>query len=127
MSMANSLEVRAPFLDHKLVEYLFSLPGARKLNDGTPKPLLTGALDSLLPPEIVNRPKTGFGLPFEYWMRESLRPNLAQVLEKDWSMAEYVHGEAARQVWKSFLDHRTSWSRPWSLYVLDCWARRHLV
>jgi asparagine synthase (glutamine-hydrolysing) len=127
MSMAHSLEVRAPFLDHILVEYVFSVPGTRKLNNGQPKPLLTGALASLLPPEIVHRPKTGFGLPFEYWMRESLRPNVAQVLEKDWSLGEYVRDESARQVWKSFLDQRTSWSRPWSLYVLDSWARRHLA
>src|SRR5204863_2161270 len=73
MSMAHALEIRVPLLDHKLVEYLFMLPGACKLHDHQSKPLLTYSLSSDIPDECVNRPKHGFELPFAIWLKKSLK------------------------------------------------------
>ena len=72
MSMAHALEVRVPFLDHELVEFVLTVPDDIK-NSATPKGLLVEALGDLLPEEIVNRPKMGFTLPYEQWMRQELR------------------------------------------------------
>ena len=73
MSMAHSLEVRVPLLDHKLVEYVIGLPDAYKRSNGNPKPLLINSLGVKLPAEIAHRPKQGFTLPFDPWMREKLK------------------------------------------------------
>src|SRR5215217_2855978 len=72
MSMAHSLEVRVPFVDVKLIDYVLSLPGEWKIGNG-PKPLLADAMSDLLPREFMARPKMGFTLPFEKWMQGKMR------------------------------------------------------
>lgn len=124
MSMAHGLEVRVPLLDHKLVEFLFTLPPGQKLRPGFPKYLLVNAVRDLLPQEVVHRPKRGFTLPFEQWLRDELRDQLQQQF-REWDegpLAGYLEGHAVRGVWSSFLAGRTSWSRPWALYVLSQWC-----
>ena len=69
MSMYHSIEVRVPFLDHKLVEYLSSLPSDLKLSKKLNKPLLIEAISDLLPQEIFNRPKMGFTVPSSKWLQ----------------------------------------------------------
>lgn len=128
MSMANGLELRMPFLDHQLVEYVLSIPGEMKLDSRTPKHLLVKAMHGLLPDEIVHRPKRGFTLPFERWMRGELQETLVSALAQvgEGPLGEVLDGSAVMQVWKDFVDEKTSWSRPWSLYVLDRWCRKNL-
>jgi asparagine synthase (glutamine-hydrolysing) len=127
MSMAHGLEVRVPLIDHQLARAVLRLPGAWKLDAGTPKPLLVRALEGKLPDKIVRRKKRGFTLPFEHWMRESLRPAIEESIGKiaDGALNGLVDPAAAHRVWDDFLQGRTSWSRPWSLYVLQCWCERH--
>ncbi|MFZ5553379.1 MAG: asparagine synthase (glutamine-hydrolyzing), partial [Bacteroidota bacterium] len=72
MSMAHALEVREPFLDHQLVEYVMGIKSSFKFPH-TPKKLLVDAMGDLLPSEIVNRPKMGFTLPWKEWMKNELR------------------------------------------------------
>src|SRR6185436_14309246 len=82
MSMAHSLEVRVPFVDTKVVDYVLSLPGEWKAPSRVgPKPLLADAIADLLPREFLNRPKMGFTLPFEKWLQGKLRDEVASVLE----------------------------------------------
>ncbi|HET7442313.1 MAG TPA: asparagine synthase (glutamine-hydrolyzing) [Terriglobales bacterium] len=129
MSMAHGLEVRVPLLDHKLVEFLFSLPAGQKLRPGFPKYLLVNAVRDLLPPEVVHRPKRGFTLPFEQWLRDELRDELQQQFG-EWDegpLASYIEGHAVGRVWSSFLAGRTSWSRPWALYVLNQWCATNVA
>src|SRR6185503_4233241 len=84
MSMAHSLEVRVPFVDVKVVDYVLSLPGEWKIaGPRGPKPLLADAVSDLLPREFMARPKMGFTLPFERWMQGNLRRDLASVLEDE--------------------------------------------
>jgi len=127
MSMAHGLEVRVPFIDHQLARAIFAVPGSRKLDARTPKPLLVRALGGQLPDEIVHRPKRGFTLPFEHWLRDALRPVLEESFRKigDGAVGSLISGSAVRNVWQDFLQGRTSWSRPWSLYVLQCWCEQH--
>jgi asparagine synthetase B (glutamine-hydrolysing) len=127
MSMAHSLEVRVPFLDHPLVEYVTHLPQRVKLSDGTPKALLRAAMADLLPGEVVNQPKRGFTFPWAEWLRGPLKQSVEQGLSNlSPTLSEIVHGEAAYGVWQSYLDGQTSWSRPWTLFVLNEWVKRHL-
>jgi asparagine synthase (glutamine-hydrolysing) len=72
MSMANSVEVRSPFLDHHVVEFAFTLPSEYKINKGGRKTIVKDAFRNILPPEIYNRGKRGFEIPMLKWFREEL-------------------------------------------------------
>jgi asparagine synthase (glutamine-hydrolysing) len=128
MSMAHGLEVRVPLIDHQLARCVLALPGSWKLNSGTPKPLLVKALGGQLPEKIVHRPKRGFTLPFEHWLRDAMRPVVEESLGEigDGVLGTLISEPAARGVWQDFIDGRTSWSRPWSLFVLQTWCQQHL-
>jgi len=125
MSMAHSLEVRVPFVDTKLVDYLLSLPGAWKLDQRSPKPLLADALADLLPRDFLARPKMGFTLPFEKWLQNDLRIEVTSVLEDAAALAApALNTKAVQTFWRNFLQkpRAVGWSRPWSLYVLAKWC-----
>jgi asparagine synthase (glutamine-hydrolysing) len=128
MSMAHSLEVRVPFLDHPLVEFVTSLPREVKLRKGVPKALLVAALGDLLPLEVVNQTKRGFTFPWAQWLRGPLKDRIETGLaELSPALQEALNAENARSVWRNYLDGKTSWSRPWSLYVLNEWVKKHLA
>jgi asparagine synthase (glutamine-hydrolysing) len=127
MSMAHSLEVRTPLLDHELWEYVLPLAGRLKLNSGCPKPLLLKALGARIPEQIYARPKMGFALPFDEWSRGVLRTHIEQeLLNHQASGRGPINTKAASTVWNHFLSGKTNWARPWSLFVLKQWIRRHL-
>lgn len=124
MSMAHGVEIRVPFVDHVLAEKLLSIPGPSKLEGSVPKPLLVGALGGDLPKRVVHRRKRGFTLPFEHWLRDELKSEVAQGLARigDGPLASVLHLDTVRGVWENFQRGTTSWSRPWSLYVLQRWC-----
>ncbi|HEY4053583.1 MAG TPA: asparagine synthase (glutamine-hydrolyzing) [Terriglobales bacterium] len=129
MSMAHGLELRVPLIDHRLAETLFSIPGSRKLSRTIPKPLLVGAVRSELPDQIIHRKKQGFTFPFEHWLRNQMRDEVEQSIAHiaDGPLQGAIEPAAAMQVWNDFQRGRTSWSRPWSLHVLQCWCERNQV
>jgi asparagine synthase (glutamine-hydrolysing) len=127
MSMAHSLEVRVPFLDHPLVEFVTHLPQEMKLAKGTPKALLVAALGDLLPSEVVYQTKRGFTFPWERWLRGPLKQKIERgISELSPVLEEILDAKTARGIWESYLDGKTTWSRPWSLYVLNEWTKKHL-
>ena len=125
MSMAHALEVRVPFLDHHLVEFVLGV-GDRAKYPHTPKKLLTDAVGDLLPNEVVHRPKMGFVLPWEEWMRGSLRGFCEERLQALGARPVFRAGAVSR-LWGRFLarDPRVNWSRLWSLVVLEDWLERN--
>ncbi|HTS35731.1 MAG TPA: asparagine synthase (glutamine-hydrolyzing) [Candidatus Solibacter sp.] len=129
MSMSQGLEVRVPLIDHHLAKAVLSLPGAWKLNR-TPKKLLVDSLGLPLPAEVVKRRKRGFTLPFEHWMRQELRSEMESALSAKQvaggPLSNFVNAESVQQVWQDFLGGAASWTRPWSLYVLQRWSELHL-
>lgn len=128
MSMSQGLEVRVPLIDHQLAKAVLALPGNHKVSVDTPKPLLVGAVDDLLPDEVVHRPKRGFTLPFEYWLRGELRPEVEDVLTRkigEGPLSSVLNASAVRTIWNDFLRGATSWTRPWSLFVLQRWCELH--
>ena len=124
MSMAHSLEVRVPFVDRVVVPYVLSLPGRWKVDAARPKPLLVDAVADLLPQETLRRPKMGFTLPFERWMRSALKPDLSETFASPLPMERLGLSEYGRKVWATFDKDRKKerWSRPWALYVLKKWC-----
>jgi asparagine synthase (glutamine-hydrolysing) len=127
MSMAHALEVRTPLLHHPLWEYVLPLAGRLKLDPHLPKTLLLRAAGRRLPEEIYLRRKMGFTLPFELWMRNGLRAELEREL-LDSKADEHFLLDASHvaSVWKAFLAGKTTWSRPWALFVLKQWIRRNI-
>ncbi len=121
MSMASALEVRVPFLDYHLVEYVLSVPDKFKY-PVTPKKLLTDALGDLLPTEIIDRPKMGFTLPWKHWMKNDMKQFCEQRII---SLSERTvfNKLEIQNLWKDFLseNQRVTWSRIWYLVVLEDW------
>jgi asparagine synthase (glutamine-hydrolysing) len=127
-SMANSLEVRVPFLDHRLVEFVGRLPKNAKYNRDVPKSLLIEALADVLPENVIGQSKRTFTLPWEVWLRGPLGVRLSQDLAGlTPPLREYMNPRAVRGVWQNFVIGQTNWSRPWSLFVLNEWVRRHVT
>lgn len=125
MSMAHALEVRVPFLDHRLVSYALGVPDRDKYPH-TPKKLLTDALGSLLPPEIIDRKKMGFTLPWEHWMKNELRSWCEDALQSLGAREEF-NQKGVIALWNRFLnnDPMVTWSRVWHLVALSHWLQKH--
>lgn len=118
MSMAHSLEVRVPLLDHVLVEAVLRLPPEAKTAGQGPKPLLLRAVSDLLAPEVrERRDKQGFTFPFAVWLRGPLRKHVRAALDArpDFTL---LRREAVEDVWRAFEEGRVHWSRVWALAVL---------
>ncbi len=127
MSMAHPVEVRVPFMDHKLVEYMFSMSPRLKKLTSTPKALLVDSMHPALPDSIVHRKKMGFTLPFEPWMRGAMKSEMESVLLTNVKHLEgLISQPAIENIWQQFLEKKISWSRPWALYVLKCWVDKNL-
>jgi len=127
MSMAHSLEVRVPFVDTRVVDYVLSLPGKWKLDreSSGPKPLLADALSDLLPREFLARPKMGFTLPFEKWLQRNLRTEVGSVLGDERALARAgLEAKEIAGIWAGFLEEprAVGWTRPWAIYVLAKWC-----
>jgi asparagine synthase (glutamine-hydrolysing) len=122
MGMAHGLEIRQPYLDHKLIEFLFTVSGAYKRKRKSPKWLLTRSLGTKLPPQVVHRAKRGFALPFDRWLRSELRSEVESVLRARDRTSDFLDPVVVNTIWEDFLAGRTSWSRPWALYVLKRWT-----
>jgi asparagine synthase (glutamine-hydrolysing) len=128
VSMDRSLEVRVPLLDRPLVEFILTLPERARRRPGAQKALLVEALRDLLPPEALAQPKRTFTLPWEHWLRGPLRPRVESSLnEPAPALAGHFRPGGVNSIWQAFLAGGTTWSRPWSLYVLNEWCRRHLA
>ena len=133
MSMAHSLEVRVPFVDKEVAEYVLALPGSWKVQptaNQQPKPLLAEILSDLFPPGFLARPKMGFTLPFEKWMTQQLRGEISSVLNDELRLtAVGLDRRPVVGIWNRFLSKpkAVGWSRPWSIYVLAKWCQENSV
>jgi asparagine synthase (glutamine-hydrolysing) len=127
MSMRHSLELRVPFIDRPLVEWLWRQPARFREDRRHPKSALVEATGDILPPGLVKRKKRGFTLPFPIWMRKDLRP----FLEDTFSTASVGRSglfspDPVRSLWTDFASGgmNREWSRVWSLAVLIAFVNR---
>src|SRR5262249_50439709 len=101
-SMANSLEVRVPLLDHRVVEFAYSLPVQMKLRNGRGKYLLRKTMSSFFTQGFLDERKMGFRIPFVPWMQGSLRAWAEDILLDDSQTSSFLDPKVVRQVWASF-------------------------
>jgi len=125
MSMAHALEVRVPFFDYRLIEYVLSLTDDIKYPH-TPKQLLVDAMAPRLPQAISQRSKMGFTLPMDRWLRSELASMTQQKLDYLADRKEF-NGDEVRKKWNDFKqgDKKILWSRIWKLVVLSDWLERN--
>jgi len=128
MSMAHSLEVRVPLLDHRVTQRVLQLPGRWKLDGRQRKPLLVVAAGRELPAKILHQTKRGFEFPWDQWLRGELRPAVEAALAEPGPVLDSaIDWQQVREVWSGFLRGRHHWSRVWMFYVLRQWAAQNLA
>lgn len=127
-SMANSLEVRCPFLDHELMEFAATIPSNLKRNSTGGKIILKNALKNLLPSEILNKHKTGFGIPIGKWFRSDLAPMLKETLLDETSARRGLFEQnLLKKMINEHIDGHRDWSnRLWAFLFLELWFREFI-
>ncbi|MDD9938285.1 MAG: asparagine synthase (glutamine-hydrolyzing), partial [Myxococcales bacterium] len=129
-SMAVSLEVRVPLIDHEVVDALSHVPLARRFEPLQTKQLLRELAMPQLDPVLFDRPKAGFELPLDVWIRDELKGALNDTMNDRRLCAQLgLDGEAVARLLGAFLDDAPGlyWSRVWALYILLWWCREHDV
>jgi asparagine synthase (glutamine-hydrolysing) len=127
-SMAASIEQRLPLVDSLLLETVLGVPDAVRYQPVTRKALLRRIGLRGLDPALFERPKRGFVLPFDRWIRQRLSPSIDRTLrDPDAVRAAGLQPEAVGRLWRGFLDGAPGlyWSRVWAIYVLVRWCARH--
>lgn len=123
-SMASSLEVRSPLLDHRVIEWAWSLPSRMRVRDGTGKWLLRRLLHRYVPATLVERPKMGFGIPIDEWLRGPLKEWANDLLSEASLDTSELNSEPIRLVWQSHLrGHRNESARLWPVLMFQAWRR----
>jgi len=127
MSMAASLEARVPLLDHKLIEFVCTrIPASMKMKGLATKHIFKEAVRNLVPAEILDRPKQGFGVPIDQWINQQLRARVRETLTEVRTMQR---GYLEPRYIKLLLDEHERGRRDhamelWALFMLELWHRR---
>ena len=137
MSMANSLEVRNPFLDYELIEYASTIPNEFKISNGQQKYILKETFKDILPKGLLNKPKHGFSAPISQWMfntdlKEFALDCLSENSIKNRGLLDYkeVSKLSAQAIQDSSLNinHTISiWTKMWNLLLLEIWFRQFKI
>jgi asparagine synthase (glutamine-hydrolysing) len=125
-AMAVSLETRMPFLDHRLAEFALALPLDMKIRNGQGKWLLREVLYRYVPKELIERPKQGFGVPIDSWLRGPLRDWAEDLLDESRLESEgYFCSHMVRRRWNEHLSGRHNWQYwLWNILMFQAWHER---
>jgi asparagine synthase (glutamine-hydrolysing) len=130
MSMANSLEVRVPFLDYNLVNFVFTLPDSYKINGKMRKRILQDAYRDILPPELYQRPKQGFEVPLMDWFKTELNDELMNTyLNPDYLVSQKIFNPVAIAQLKNQLYAKNPGdiqAHLWALLVFQHWWMKYM-
>jgi asparagine synthase (glutamine-hydrolysing) len=124
-SMAVSLEMRPPLLDHRVVEFAWRLPRRLRIHRGETKWLLRRVLNRYVPRELVARPKMGFGIPLANWLRGPLRLWAEDLLDPSRLGGGLLDVAAVRKLWAEHISGHSNWSYAlWTVLMYEAWRRR---
>ena len=129
MSMANSLEVRAPILDHNVIEFAATIPSSLKYLNGEKKYILKKAFANILPNEIMYRKKMGFSVPLADWLRGELKDMAEQYLfAGDSGIRHFFRIDPVRQLWERHQANKRSYATIlWSLFMFELWYQEFMT
>jgi len=127
-SMAHSLEARSPFLDHEFMEFAATIPFELKVRGRVKKYILKRALAGLLPDQILYRPKMGFGVPIDHWLRHELRDMAYDTLLSTQAVDRgYFRPDVVRRMLDEHVQRKASWHYLlWTLLMLELWHRTYI-
>ena len=122
-AMGASLETRIPLLDHKVIDFAWRMPMDFKIRDGESKWALRQILYKYVPKKIIDRPKMGFGLPLDRWLREPLRDWAEGLLDESRLQREgYFDPILVRQKWMEHLSGKSNWQHQlWDILMFQAW------
>jgi asparagine synthase (glutamine-hydrolysing) len=124
-SMAVSLEVRPPLLDHRVVEFAWRLPRHLRVRSGEAKWLLRRVLDRYVPRRLIERPKMGFGVPLATWLRGPLRDWAEELLDPQVLGGGFLDVRAVHRLWSEHIDGGRNWAYAlWTILMFEAWRRR---
>jgi asparagine synthase (glutamine-hydrolysing) len=128
MSMAHSLEVRAPILDHKLIEYVGGLPSNLKLKGKESKYIFKKMLEDRLPPNILYRKKQGFSIPLASWLRNEMRGFVEETLFSTQNgLSTFFNLKYIEDMWRRHLSSRQDYAYPmWGIMMFSLWQQKFL-
>jgi asparagine synthase (glutamine-hydrolysing) len=124
-SMAVSLEVRPPLLDHRVVEFAWTLPAHMRIRNGETKWLLRRVVDRYVPRNLIERPKMGFGVPLAAWLRGPLRDWAEDLLDPQTVGGGLLDTAAVRTMWSEHVEGGRNWAYAlWTVLMFEAWRRR---
>lgn len=127
LSMAHSLELRVPFLDHELVELLAQVPVKQRSQSNDPKVWMRKIFSKAIPKHIVNRPKTGFMIPYGQWLREDLKETAQNLISKKFldDQGLFNHHQV-ENLWNSHQSGNDHTYQLWSILMFQMWFKQNL-
>lgn len=127
LAMAHSLEVRVPFLDHRVVEFVGTLPSSMKVTTSQTKRLLKRAAATHLPQSVIDRPKEGFVLPADAWLNSAFNPLLREVFSPSWMRHGYFSGEAVDELVSAHTAGAADNTyKIWTLVMFQLWHQQYV-
>ena len=126
-AMANSLETRVPFLDHRVVEFAWKVPMDLKIRDGKAKWLLRQVLNQYVPKEMIERPKMGFGVPLDSWLSNPLKEWGQQLLSNE-SLNQHglLNNENVHSLWNQHIKGERKWHyQLWDILMFQAWYQEY--
>ena len=126
MSMLNSLEVRVPFLDYRVVEFAFQIPGSLKLNRWKRKYILIETFKNILPPKLHHRPKQGFDVPIGEWFKKELKKLFWEIVEENFVKKQGIFNfEFIKEMYYLHVSNKKDFSKQLlAIFIFEWWYRR---